>query len=141
MRSGCIPGNGCITGGTILAVFFSVIMGSIALGQLAPPLASFIAAKAAIAPMIEIIERKPLIDGFSEAGAKPNEKPKGNIELKNIVFAYPSRPNINVCKGYNLSIKSGETVALCGASGIIIFLLVSLSLSLYILLTDTTTNI
>jgi len=117
MRSGCIPGNGCITGGTILAVFFSVIMGSIALGQLAPPLASFIAAKAAIAPMIEIIERKPLIDGFSEEGAKPIEKPKGNIELKNIIFAYPSRPNINVCKGYNLSIKSGETVALCGASG------------------------
>jgi 4-hydroxybenzoate polyprenyltransferase len=68
MRSGCIPGEGCITGGTILAVFFSVIMGSIALGQLAPPLASFIAAKAAIAPMIEIIERKPLIDGFSEEG-------------------------------------------------------------------------
>ena len=117
MRSGCVPGNGCITGGTILAVFFSVIMGSIALGQLAPPLASFIAAKAAIAPMIEIIERTPLIDGFSEEGAKPSEKPKGNIELKNIIFAYPSRPNINVCKGYNLSIKPGETVALCGASG------------------------
>ena len=117
MRSGCVPGNGCITGGTILAVFFSVIMGSIALGQLAPPLASFVAAKAAIAPMMEIIDRKPLIDGFSEKGSKPSEKPKGNIEFKDVVFAYPSRPNINVCKGYNLSIKSGETVALVGASG------------------------
>jgi hypothetical protein len=41
----------------------------------------------------------------------------GTIELKDVTFAYPSRPNIQVCKGYNLSIKAGETVALCGASG------------------------
>lgn len=41
----------------------------------------------------------------------------GTIELSNVTFAYPSRPNIEVCKGYNLSIKAGETVALCGASG------------------------
>jgi hypothetical protein len=42
----------------------------------------------------------------------------GTIELKDVTFAYPSRPNIQVCKGYNLNIKAGETVALCGASGV-----------------------
>ena len=54
MDDGCNPyaGDDCITGGNILAVFFSVIMGSIALGQLAPPLSAFTAAKAAVYPMV-----------------------------------------------------------------------------------------
>jgi len=109
--------NACFTGGTILAVFFSVIMGSIALGQLVPPLAAFFSAKAAVHPIMEVVERKPLIDGFSDDGAKPKEKTKGRIELKNIMFAYPSRPNINVCNNYSLTVEPGEIVALVGASG------------------------
>ena len=52
----------------MLATFFSVIMGSIALGQLAPPLTAFFAAKAAVYPMLQVIHRKPQIDGMSEDG-------------------------------------------------------------------------
>jgi ATP-binding cassette subfamily B (MDR/TAP) protein 1 len=117
---GC-TGDDCLTGGKVLAVFFSIIMGSIALGQLAPPLAAFTAAKAAVAPMFEVIDRTPLIDGLSTEGLKKTnasaDSKSGAIELVNINFAYPSRPDIQVCKGYSLSIKAGETVALCGASG------------------------
>jgi len=100
-----------------MAVFFSIVMGSMALGQMAPPLAAFGAAKAAVAPILDIVERKPLIDGFSDAGEKPASKPTGRIELQQVVFAYPSRPDINVCRGYQLSIEAGQTVAFCGASG------------------------
>ena len=74
-------------------------MGSIALGQLAPPLASFSAAKAAVYPMYEIIDREPLIDGLSNTGTIPKDSAKGKVSIDNIVFAYPSRPDIDVCKG------------------------------------------
>ena len=85
--------------------------------QIAPPMSSFTSAKAAIAPMIDIINRKPLIDNFSNEGEKPTENPRGNINFRNVRFSYPSRPEFEVYKGYDLSISSGECVALVGASG------------------------
>jgi ATP-binding cassette subfamily B (MDR/TAP) protein 1 len=59
---------------------------------------AFTAARTALAPMLEVINRKPLIDGMSEEGERPEEKSKGEIELKDVDFAYPSRPDILVCK-------------------------------------------
>lgn len=37
--------------------------------------------------------------------------------IKNIYFAYPSRPNVQVLKDFSLSVNEGETVALVGSSG------------------------
>jgi len=42
---------------------------------------------------------------------------KGNIEFKNVQFSYPTRTDIEVLKSINLTIKSGQKVALVGASG------------------------
>jgi len=120
MDANCDPttlNNSCVTGGNVIATFFSVIIGSFALGQAAPSIAAFVAAKAACAPLIEVINRKPLIDGLSEAGLCPSGRLSGNIEISGVRFAYPSRPAIMICEDYTLSIKAGETVALVGASG------------------------
>ena len=92
-------------------------MGSMGMGQIAPPMSCFFEAKASAKPMLDVIRRRPLIDGLSDEGVKPTNKPLGKISIDNVVFAYPSRPHLTVCKGYNLEIESGETVALVGASG------------------------
>ena len=73
--AGCT--ENCLTGGTVIAVFFCVIIGASALGQLAPPLGSFVAAKAAAGTVMELMRRKPLIDGLSDEGDKPSTRPKG----------------------------------------------------------------
>ena len=39
------------------------------------------------------------------------------VKFENVKFAYPSRPNVNVLNGLNLTINQGETVALVGHSG------------------------
>ena len=39
------------------------------------------------------------------------------IRFENVFFSYPARPDIEVFRGLNLSIKRGETLALCGPSG------------------------
>jgi ATP-binding cassette subfamily B (MDR/TAP) protein 1 len=57
------------------------------------------------------------IDGLSTTGIKPPQNATGRIELRNVNFHYPTRPGVQVCKGYNLTIEPGEVVALVGPSG------------------------
>ena len=57
-----------------------------------------------------------MIDFTSDAGQKPSSC-QGRIELRDVHFSYPARPDQPVCNGYNLTVEAGKTVALCGASG------------------------
>jgi ATP-binding cassette subfamily B (MDR/TAP) protein 1 len=106
-----------VTPGKVIAVFFNMLVGALAFGQLAPPMASFLAARTAVDTMCEVINRKPAIDGLSSEGLQPEAKCQGAIEIADVSFAYPARPDVRVCHNYNLSIAPGETVALVGASG------------------------
>ncbi|DAZ97746.1 TPA: hypothetical protein N0F65_009026 [Lagenidium giganteum] len=80
-------GSNCYDGGKVMTVFFAVIMGAMALGQAAPSVQAIYAARTSA------------------------------HNLRNVTFAYPSRPHINVCSRYSLTIEAGETVALVGPSG------------------------
>ena len=42
---------------------------------------------------------------------------KGIVDFQNVHFTYPSRPGVSVLEGFNISIKSGQTLALVGPSG------------------------
>ncbi|KAI4467311.1 atp-binding cassette sub-family b [Holotrichia oblita] len=47
----------------------------------------------------------------------PYHSLKGEIEFKNVNFAYPSRPEHIVLKNFNLKVPPGKTIAIVGASG------------------------
>jgi len=66
--------------------------------------------------LFKLFDRVPTIDSFTKEGAKPQSM-TGAIELRDVVFAYPSAADTPVCRGYSLSIGAGQTVALCGPSG------------------------
>lgn len=57
------------------------------------------------------------IDGISTKGVTPDGRATGRIILKDVSFKYPTRRDVEVCKGYNIIIEPGETVALVGPSG------------------------
>lgn len=50
----------------------------------------------AAAKIFRLTDEPLNIDPLSEEGAKPTET-QGSLEFKNIFFAYPSRPNMQVC--------------------------------------------
>ncbi|CAJ0964426.1 unnamed protein product [Ranitomeya imitator] len=108
--------EGDYTIGSVLTVFFSVIIGAFAVGQTSPNIEAFSNARGAAYAVFNIIDNKPKIDSFSSAGFKP-DKIKGDIQFRNVKFTYPSRPDIQVLKGLNLTVPSGQTVALVGSSG------------------------
>ena len=59
---------------------------------------------------------KYVIDSSSPNGLKP-EQVEGNIEFKDVHFAYPTREEVEVYNGFSLKVEAGKTVALCGPSG------------------------
>lgn len=105
-----------ITPGTVLTVFFCVMIGSFSIGNAAPNIGSFVTAKGAAAVVYEIIDREPKIDASSEKGQRPLSI-QGALEFFGVNFTYPTREDVQVLTNFNLSIKPGQTVALVGSSG------------------------
>jgi len=79
-------------------------------------LSAFAAGRAAAYKMFETIERKPVIDAFNKSG-KVLDDLRGDIELKDVYFSYPTRPDEQIFNGFSLCIPSGMTAALVGQSG------------------------
>lgn len=77
---------------------------------------AFVKAKVAAAKIYRIIDHKPSIDRNSESGLEL-ESVTGLVELKNVDFAYPSRPEVRILNDFTLNVPAGKTIALVGSSG------------------------
>ncbi|KAL2539958.1 ABC transporter B family member 20 [Abeliophyllum distichum] len=66
--------------------------------------------------VFEIIDRVPKIDPDDSSALKPPNV-YGSIELKNVDFSYPTRPEILVLSNFSLKVNGGQTIAVVGVSG------------------------
>ncbi|WJX22540.1 ATP-binding cassette sub- B member 9 [Trifolium repens] len=104
------------TGGTVMSVIICLMTGGMSLGQSTPCLDAFAAGQAAAYKMFETIKRKPKIDPYDTSGVVL-EDIKGDIELKDVYFRYPARPDVQIFAGFSLFVPNGTTTALVGQSG------------------------
>ncbi|KAJ3333668.1 GTPase-activating protein [Blyttiomyces sp. JEL0837] len=115
---GVLLASGQIDAGSVVNVFFAVLVGAFALGQIAPEMQAFAFGMGAGGKIFSTLDRVPSIDTQDEGGLRiPEEEVKGKIELKNVEFTYPARPDVKILKGLSLIIEPGTTVALVGQSG------------------------
>ncbi|XP_058093668.1 ABC transporter B family member 15-like [Magnolia sinica] len=71
----------------------------------------------AIRSVFEVLDRKSEIEPNDPQGLKIKKMIKGHVELKNVHFAYPSRPDQMIFRGLSCKIEAGKQVALVGQSG------------------------
>ncbi|KAH7136669.1 P-loop containing nucleoside triphosphate hydrolase protein [Dactylonectria estremocensis] len=102
--------------GTVVTVIFAVLVAATALTQIAPQTIAISKATAAAQEMFQMIDRESKIDSLSEEG---DTIPifRGDIKLRSLRFAYPSRPDIPVLQGLDLDIPAEKTTAFVGSSG------------------------
>ncbi|KAK4348483.1 hypothetical protein RND71_031238 [Anisodus tanguticus] len=103
-------------GGLAIATMFAVMIGGLALGQSAPSMSAFAKARVAAAKIFRIIDHKPSVDRNAKTGLELDSV-SGQVELKNVEFSYPSRPEIKILNNFNLIVPAGKTIALVGSSG------------------------
>ncbi|KAH7459719.1 ABC transporter B family member 11 [Phytophthora ramorum] len=113
---GILVSHGTISFEDLFVVLMVFMMGSFSVSMASQGSVDGDKAKRAAADVFKIIDRVPEIDATSTAGiVLPSIQ--GDIDFKQLTFAYPSRPDAVIYQGYDLSVGRGQTVALVGASG------------------------
>ncbi|PVU96490.1 hypothetical protein BB559_002352 [Furculomyces boomerangus] len=108
--------DGQLTPENVLNVFFAFYVGGAGISSMTPNISSVMSARGAAATVFEIINRKSPIDPLdTESGIKVDGF-KGEIEIQNVSFSYPTRTEVKALKNFSIKIKPGEKVALVGGS-------------------------
>ncbi|GFQ83988.1 ATP-dependent translocase ABCB1 [Trichonephila clavata] len=99
----------------VYRVFFAMAFSAVSVGQWTSYLPDYAKAKLSAGLVFHLINIVPNIDSSSKGGIRPDVK--GKIDFIDVHFRYPSRKNVLVLQGINLTIHPGQTVALVGSSG------------------------
>lgn len=87
------------------------------LGQSLAYAPAFTAGFVAASRVFKILDRKPRLKSPFLIDNKHKTSNENTVAYRNVEFAYPNRPDVQVLKGLELEILSGKTVALVGHSG------------------------
>ena len=107
--------DGKLTLGRMVAFQSYVFQMGISLATLSGHFIALMTAKGAAARVFELLDRESEIQ--LDAGKTPEGKMKGDIVFENVEFRSPTRLETAVLKGFNLTVKENETVAIVGSSG------------------------
>ncbi|NXD36043.1 MDR1 protein, partial [Copsychus sechellarum] len=100
----------------VFIVFSAVVFAAMNVGQSSSMAPDYGKAQISAQKIFQLLDRKPLIDSYSEQGEKLSHF-EGNIEFRNVHFVYPTRPEVQVLQGLSVKVKKGQTLALVGSSG------------------------
>lgn len=73
-------------------------------------------ATSAAARVFRLMDYKPIIDPITDEGDSLHDC-QGTIELRNVSFAYPTRPDVTVLNKISLTANPRNVIALVGYSG------------------------
>jgi len=107
---------GTMTGGRLSQFVLYAVFAASSLGQLSEVYGELAQAAGAAERLGEILAAKPAIEAPRNPKPLPNP-PLGTVAFKDVHFAYPTRSDQRALHGLNLTVSSGERVAIVGPSG------------------------
>jgi ATP-binding cassette subfamily B protein len=107
---------GSMTGGELASFVLYALMVAGAVGTMAEVWGDTMRAAGATERLLELLHADAAIKEPTQPATLLNTR-QAAIRFKNVVFHYPSRPQINALDHVTLNIAAGETVALVGPSG------------------------
>ncbi|KAB8209841.1 P-loop containing nucleoside triphosphate hydrolase protein [Aspergillus parasiticus] len=110
-------GGDGITVGNTFTVILILVDASLILSQAAPFLQSFDAAAVAFGKLEADIDHPTTIDGTAEDTGRVLSEVTGNVELRDVSFKFPSRPDKPVLQDLSLTCPAGQQTAIVGLSG------------------------
>ncbi|KAI7832823.1 P-loop containing nucleoside triphosphate hydrolase protein [Gamsiella multidivaricata] len=99
----------------LFSTMFFIVFMAMGLGQMAAQLPRFVKGKESAINVFELLDKHTTIDAYKD-GISPDSV-NGYLGLEDVHFHYPTRPDQQIFKGVNVSVKPGQTVALVGPSG------------------------
>ena len=107
---------GTMTPGALLQFVLLSVFAAGAVGALGESWGEVQKAAGAMERIDELMRAEPSIAPPAMPRVLPSP-PRGEVALSDVSFAYPGRPDLPALKGFDLTVRPGETVALVGPSG------------------------
>ncbi|KYF48062.1 ABC transporter permease [Sorangium cellulosum] len=120
--------DGRLTLGGLTSFLIYTFVVAFALGGLSDLWADLMKAMGAAERIFDLLDREP---AMPDTGGLTPHAVQGRLELQRVRFSYPTRRDVPVLKGIDLSARPGEVIALVGPSGAGKSTIASLLLRLY----------
>lgn len=102
--------------GDIIKAFMVLIITALSIAETLALAPDIVKGTQALGSVFEILNRKSAINP-DQPDSTSVDHIKGDVEFKNVIFSYPTRPDIFILNDLNLKIMSGKSIAIVGPSG------------------------